>query len=106
MTQILQAKKECKDPQTYALIGAGMEVHKQLGAGFLEAVYQEAFEKELNNREIPFKRELELPVFYKNVKLKTGYRADFICFGNVLVECKALARLSTVEDAQIIIDLS
>lgn len=91
-----------KDPRTYAIIGAAMEVHRQLGCGFLEAVYQEAFELELELQQIPCQREVELPIFYKKQRLKTFYRADFICYDSVLVELKALAKLGGVEEAQII----
>jgi GxxExxY protein len=91
-----------RDPRTYAIIGAAMEVHKQLGCGFLEPVYQEAFAIELTARNIPFRREVGLPVRYKGQLLETGYRADFICFDSVVVELKALARMSGTEEAQII----
>ncbi|MBI1999940.1 MAG: GxxExxY protein [candidate division NC10 bacterium] len=91
-----------KDPRTFALIGAAMEVHRVLGAGFLEAVYQEAFAKELSRREIPFRAEAELPVFYKGEKLSTTYRADFICFESVVVELKAVKQLTIIEEAQLL----
>ena len=91
-----------RDPRTYAVIGAAMEVHKQLGHGFLEAVYQEALAVEMELREIPFSREVMLPVHYKNRQLAVGYRADFLCFENVVVELKALRGLSTNEEAQIL----
>jgi GxxExxY protein len=91
-----------KDPQTYAIIGAAMEVHRQLGCGFLEAVYQESLALELGLRQIPFQREVELPVFYKGQRLSTCYRADFIGYDAVVVELKALAKLGGVEEAQII----
>ena len=90
------------DPRTYAIIGAAMEVHKQLGCGFLEPVYQEALALELSKREIPFDREVKLAVFYKEIRLNTPYRDDFICFDGIAVELKALARLSSTEEAQII----
>ena len=91
-----------KDPRTYAIIGAAMEVHKHLGCGFLEPVYQEALTVELSERSVPYRREVELPVFYKRKKLNTMYRADFICFDSVIVELKALAGIGRTEEAQII----
>jgi len=79
-----------------------MEVHRQLGCGFLEAVYQEAFALELKNREIPYSRELRFPVIYKGRRLNSQYRPDFICFGGVIVELKALSTLSRIEESQLI----
>jgi GxxExxY protein len=91
-----------RDPQTYAIIGAAMEVHSQLGHGFLEAVYQEALAVESANREMPFEREVLLLVNYKQTPLACRYKADFIFFGEVLVETKALTRLTSVEEAQVL----
>ena len=91
-----------RDPQTYAIIGAAMEIHRQLGHGFLEAVYQEAALVEFPLKDIPFEREVSLPIKYKNVILPTHYRADFVCFSEVIVEFKALSRLSTVEESQLL----
>lgn len=68
-----------------------MEVHKQLGCGFLEPIYQEALTIEFARRNIPFRREVRLPVFYNQIRLNTKYRVDFICFNEVAVELKALA---------------
>ena len=79
-----------------------MEVHRQLGCGFLETVYQEALALELREREIPFRRELLFPVSYKGYRLNSQYRPDFICFDSVIVELKALSTLSSVEDSQLI----
>ena len=79
-----------------------MEVHRQLGCGFLEPVYQEAFAPELASRRIPYQREVELPVSYKGRRLNTCYRADFICNDSIIVEVKALVRLSRIEEAQVI----
>ena len=98
-------KKANRDPQTYAIIGAAMEVHRQLGHGFLEAVYQEALALELESLEIPFQREVVLPIRYKGELLQCGYRADFICFKEVIVELKAVSQLTVVDEAQTINEL-
>ena len=93
---------EMKDPQTYAIIGAAMEIHRQLGSGFLENVYHEALRIELDERSIPHSREVDLIILYKGQLLPCGYRADFICYGEVLVELKAIKQLSSIERAQVI----
>ena len=96
----LESKEQ--DPQTYAIIGSAMAVHTELGCGFLEAVYQDALEKELFARQIPFVREQTIPVFYKGQPLSTPYRADFVCYGSIIVELKALKKLTEIEDAQVL----
>ena len=94
-----------RDPRTYKIIGAAMEVHRQLGCGFLESVYQEAFALELKNREVPFRRELIFPVSYKGHRLSCQYRPDFICFDSVIVELKAISFLRPIDESQMINDL-
>jgi GxxExxY protein len=89
------------DPRTYAIIGAAMEVHRQLGCGFLEAVYQRATAIEFSKQNIPFRREVRLPIHYKGQLLATVYCADFICFDSVVIELKALARMSGTEEPQL-----
>ena len=79
-----------------------MEVHRQLGCGFLEPVYQEALAIEFTQREIPFLREEKLALVYKGQPLDTSYCADFICYRSVVVELKALSRMSGTEEAQVI----
>lgn len=91
-----------RDPQTYAIIGAAMEVHRQLGNGFLETVYQEALAWEFEERAVPFAREQPLAIRYKNRELLTQFRADFICFNEIIVETKALQQLSGTEQSQLL----
>ena len=99
----MNTNDEKRDPKTYSIIGAAMEVHRELGPGFLEAVYRGALAVEFELRGIPFQREVELPVTYKGRELDARYRADFICFDRaVVVETKALSQLSGNEEAQVI----
>ena len=79
-----------------------MEVHRRLGAGFLEAVYQEALSIELQEGGIPFEREVDIPIIYRGVQLACTYRADFVCYGDIIVELKAIKQITEVERAQTI----
>jgi GxxExxY protein len=98
----MNADFEGEDPETYAIIGASMEVHGELGYGFLEAVYRDALAVELNSRGVPFEREKLLQISYEGGILPTLYKADFVCFQSVLVECKALRTVGGVEEAQVL----
>jgi GxxExxY protein len=89
-----------RDPQTYAIIGACMAVHNELGPGFLEAVYQEALEIEFTRRGIPFIREKRLVITYGGERLKTPYDADFFCYDSIIVELKAVSGLIPKHEAQ------
>lgn len=88
--------------EVYAIVGAAIEVHRELGPGFLEAVYQEAMEMELTERAVPFVALHPLHVTYKGRVLKKEYIADLVCFGQVIVELKALDRLSGNEESQVL----
>lgn len=78
-----------------------MEVYNQLGHGFLEAVYQEALEKEFLLRSIPFEREKLLTISYKGENLKQAYKADFVCYGKIIVELKAVSELTDAHRSQV-----
>ncbi len=88
--------------EVYAIVGAAMEVHRTLGCGFLEAVYQEALEIKFNNRGIPHFAQKELPLIYKGRLLKKAYVADFVAYDMIIIELKASNGLTTLDDAQII----
>lgn len=90
------------DPETYAILGTAMEFHRELRSGFLEGVYQDSVEIEFKERGIPFTREHPIPVDYKGQALGTPYRADFLCYGSVIVELKAIKALSDIESAQVL----
>lgn len=88
--------------EVYAIVGAAMDVYWQLGRGFLESVYQEALDIELGRRRIPFKAQEEIIVYYKREPLKTRYKPDFICYGQIILEIKALDRLCGKEVGQLL----
>ena len=88
--------------ETYNIIGAAMEVYNILGYGFKEEVYQEALEKELSLRQIPFEHQSLINIYYKGEKLEKYYQADLICYGKIIVELKALPELSSENEQQIL----
>ena len=98
ITQITQIRG---DGRSYAIIGAAMEVHRQLGPGYLEAIYHQALALEFAVNGIEFLQEFPLPVFYKEHNLGV-FRADFICFGTIIVEIKATSNLTRADHAQVI----
>jgi GxxExxY protein len=91
-----------RDPQTYTIIGACMAVHTDLGHGFLESVYQEALAIEFTRQGIPFVAEQAIPIDYCGVRLLTHFQADFVCYGEVIVELKAISGLSSAHTAVVI----
>ncbi len=96
MSQLIYEQK------SYKIIGACFEVHKELGSGFLEGVYQEALKMEFETLGIPFEREKQLLIYYKNRKLQKRYKSDFICYNQILIELKALNQLTSEHESQII----
>lgn len=91
-----------RDPQTSAIIGAAIEVHKQLGRGFLEYVYRRPLEMELAQRGVPFEREVAFPIVYKGRSTGVTFRVDLLCFDDIVVEIKALKEITGSEKAQVI----
>ena len=95
-----EAIKKYKD-RTFQVIGAALEVHGNLGCGFMEAVYEEAFRKELEFMNIPFEEQKTIPI-YKGELLNQYYVADFVCYGDIIVELKAVSELQKIHEAQVI----
>lgn len=87
--------------QSYAINGAAMHVYNVMGHGFLEAVYQESLELEFIKRGIPYEKEKTLKIYYEGQELRQTYRADFVCYGNIIVEVKAVANLDKAHRSQI-----
>jgi GxxExxY protein len=79
-----------------------MNVHRELGCGFLEAVYSEALEIEFKQQNIPYMREVPLQIQYKGETLTKQYKADYICYNNIIVELKALSSFEGVHEAQVL----
>ena len=87
--------------ESYKIVGAAFNVYNKLGHGFLEAVYQEALELEFKKQGIPYEREKELKITYDGVELKATYKADFVCYGKIIVELKAVSYLEDSHRAQV-----
>jgi len=87
---------------SYQVIGAAIEVHKTLGPGLLESAYEECLCQELRLQNVPFERQVELPIEYKGMQLSTGYRMDIVVGGLVVVELKAIEKTLPIHEAQLI----
>jgi GxxExxY protein len=87
--------------ESFAIQGAIFDVYREMGCGFLEAVYQECLEMELESRGIPFVPQRDLPLFYKGRPLKQRYKSDFICYDKIIVELKASKEVSSEHQAQV-----
>ena len=90
------------EDEVYQIIGAAIEVHRELGSGFLESVYEEAMVLESKARQIPYETQITIPIFYKDQRLEKEFIADYIGYGKIIVEFKCIPKLTKVEEAQII----
>lgn len=88
--------------ESYKIIGCCFEVYNELGPGFLEAVYQESLSIELSKQGIPFIQQAEMNVYYKGIELRKKYYPDFLCYGDIVLEIKAMENLSPADEAQIL----
>lgn len=88
--------------EVFRVVGAAMSVANNLGCGFLEAVYQEALEIEFRDSSVPFEAQKAIDIFYKGIPLNKSYVADFLCYGAIIVEIKAIKEIGPLEEAQII----
>ena len=102
MEEEYNLQKKYRDEQTFAVIGAAMAVHRELGPGFLESAYGDALEMELSEQNIPFEREKLIHIYYKGKPIKTYYQADFVCYGNLIVELKTVDAIADIHKAQLI----
>jgi GxxExxY protein len=96
MGQLLYAE------ETYAIRGAVFEVYREMGSGFLEAVYQECLENEFQRRNVSYLAQAELRLSYKGDRLLQTYKADFVCFGKIIVEFKAVKEIAPEHEAQLL----
>jgi len=94
--------KDDRDPLSAAVIGAAIDVHRELGPGLLESAYEECLCYELSRRDIPFERQKSLPVRYKNVLLDCRYKMDLVVSNSLVVEIKAVEKLAKLHEAQLL----
>ena len=104
---MLEKEKSSRDAfvlkdETYRIRGAVFEVYREMGPGFMEAVYQECLRKEFLQRGIPFSEQVELSIAYKGEPLEQTYRPDFLCFGKIIVEIKGVKALAPEHTAQVL----
>jgi len=88
--------------EVYEIIRAAIAVHRELGPGFLEAVYQEALAVEMSDIGVPFERERQISIGYRGVLLKKRYKVDFLCYDSIVVETKSQHTLTDIDRAQLI----
>ncbi|MBI1764728.1 MAG: GxxExxY protein [Acidobacteria bacterium] len=98
----MKAEKLIYEAESYAIKGAAMQVYAVLGNGFLEAVYQECIELELRKRGIPFVAKPTLTLVYEGQSLKQTYQPDLVCYSKVIVELKAVTKLTSEHRAQVL----
>jgi GxxExxY protein len=98
----LKHKEESRDPRTSPILGAALEVHRHLGPGLLESAYEECLCHELRLRELTFRRQVDLPVEYKGLKLNCGYKIDLIVQDEVILQLKAVEKLLPIHQAQLL----
>ena len=91
-----------EDKITGEIIGAAIEIHRELGPGLLESAYEQCLCHELSLRDLPFQRQVDLPVVYKVVHLDCGYRMDVVVADVVVVELKTVDKLLPIHDAQLL----
>lgn len=90
------------DALTHQIIGLAMRVHTHLGPGLLENAYENCLCHELGQHEIPFARQVELPIIYQHLQLRCGYRADIVVADTVILEIKSVERILPVHEAQLL----
>ena len=91
-----------KDPLTHEIIGAAIEVHRELGPGLLESAYEQCLAFELGERDLEVERQVELPLEYKGMRLEEGYRVDLLVEQKVIVELKTVEAILPVHEAQLL----
>jgi GxxExxY protein len=102
MDRVTRLPDSIRDPQTYAIIGAAMEVHTVLGPGLLESVYRDSLRVEFAPRRIQHACEVEFPAYYKGSKLESRFRPDFVCNEFIILEIKAIPAFGRTEEQQLV----